>query len=128
MAVSGTFYFCGSSEMCYKWIYSEAGEKSTLYINKWRVPNPPPKSINVTVKFKDEFEAEKIRSERDYAKKPELKNEPIIRYVHRVSCHSNTVKFYIEGYERPFDSIYIPCSFLNGNEDIKLVQIVINWN
>ncbi|QNB46511.1 hypothetical protein BR63_09420 [Thermanaerosceptrum fracticalcis] len=42
--------------MSYKWADNEAGEKSTLYMHKWRVPNPPPKSINVTVKFKGELE------------------------------------------------------------------------
>jgi hypothetical protein len=33
MTVSGIFYFCGISEMCNKWVYNKAGEKSTLYIH-----------------------------------------------------------------------------------------------
>lgn len=50
------------------------------------------------------------------------------RYVNRVSCHSSTLRFDTERYERPFNSIYLPCSFLNDNEDAKLVQIAINWS
>lgn len=80
------------------------------------------------IKFREEFELETIRNERDFTENPELKNEPIIKYVKRLSYHTNTIRFDTYDNYRPFNSIYIPSSFLKGNEDVKLLQVVIRWN
>lgn len=126
MAISGRFYYYGISKKCFIWCYEK--NISKLYIHKWRVPEPFPKTILVTLKFKNEFEAEKTRAEYEFTNNPKMKNEPIIRFVHRVSYHSKTVRFDTERYERPFDSIYIPNHFLKGTVDVKLVQVIIKWD
>jgi len=79
------------------------------------------------VKFKGEYESEKAVYEQDVKVRPEIKNEPVVRFVHRVNCHTNTVRFDSELNSRPFDSIYVPCSLLKGYENEKLLQIVIKW-
>lgn len=65
---------------------------------------------------------------RDFVENPELKNVPIIKYVKRVSCHTDTVRFDTYNNYRSFNSVYVPNSFLEGNEDVKILQVVVKWN
>ncbi len=80
------------------------------------------------IKFREEFEPEIIRNERGFTENPELKDKPIIKYVKRVSCHTDTIRFDTYNNYRPFNITYIPNSFLKGNEDVKLLQVVVKWN
>lgn len=128
MYLTGTFYYSGESLRCYIWRFNEQGEHSSLYIHKWRVPEPFPRAIEVSIRFEKDFYPEDTIKEIEVVKNSYLKNKEIVRKVYRNTYHGKTVRFdTLSGSDRPFDSIYIPKLFLKGKEEDKTVQVVIKW-
>lgn len=127
MSYTDYFKLKGESQECYMWEYNEMDEKSSLYIHKWRVSEPIPQIIRVIVKFKHEFEIEQIINEKEIKNNPLKRNQPIIVMAERVSCHYQTVRFDTRIYNRQFDSIYVPNSFLEEDTNVKLIQVVVEW-
>lgn len=125
--MSGVFSYDSETEGYYVWSFHEDREKSKLYIARWRVPNPIPRTVEVFAKFADEHEIERVITRRSFGMDPEQKREPIVRFARRVSCHTNTIRFDTYGWDRPFNTIYVPLSWLEGHEDEKEMQVIVRW-
>lgn len=127
MPCSGYFKLEGTSEKCYIWKYNEFNEVSNFYIHCWRVPEPVPSMVKVTILFKGEFKVEQIITENEVRNNEKRKEEPIIATVCRTSCHNKTVRYDTLGEHRPFDAIYIPNYFLLENSGEKKIQVLVEW-
>ncbi|MCM3006319.1 hypothetical protein [Priestia koreensis] len=112
-------YFC--------WKYRKYGITASLYIQKWRVPDPVPATLDVSIRFREEFLSENMNTATIFKKFPDLKNESIVQNVHRVSDHTNTVRFDTSGNDRPITSIYIPKEMIGEKTNQNMIQIIIDW-
>jgi hypothetical protein len=54
--------------------------------------------------------------------------KPIIRKAYRDTFHTKTVRFNTDHSDRPFGGIYVPISFLEGNENANEIQVTVKWN
>lgn len=112
-----------------RWSADVDGTKFSVYIPKWRVPEPWPRSIKVTVATPPDgvFELPSLERERA-SSEPTLRLAPIDTIVCHVSDHSHTVRF------RPFDNRdsweigepYVPVALLptpSANE----IRIRVEW-
>jgi hypothetical protein len=98
-----------------------------LYIQKWRVPNPVPSTIDVSIRFRGEFLPENMNTAATFKKFPDLINEPIIQNVHRVSEHTKTIRFDMSGNDRPITSIYVPKELIGEKTNQNMIQVIIDW-
>jgi hypothetical protein len=126
LAFSEKFYYVQETTSFYCWEYKQDKTISKLYIPKWRVPEPTPTIVNLSVGTHNEFEENKI-TERDILRNPQKKNLPIIVLAEKKSDHQYTVRFDINNYNKQINSLYIPYSFLEANLDIEKVTIKIEW-
>lgn len=99
---------------------------STLYIQKWRVPSPIPATLDISIRFKGEYEPQEIITQDDFSKFPKYRDKPVIEFVNRVSEHTHTIRFDADGIHRPFNTIYLP-KYLIKNIEQNRLQVIIDW-
>jgi hypothetical protein len=121
------FIYAEEKSSYYCWKFKKLGVPSSLYIQKWRVPNPVPATIDVSIRFRGEFLPENMNTATTIKKFPDLKNESIIQNVHKVSEHTKTIRFDMTGNDRPITSIYVPKEMIGEKTNQNMIQVIIDW-
>lgn len=126
LAFSEKYYCVQETTSFHCWEYKQDKTISKLYIPKWRVPEPIPTIVSVSVDTHNGFEENRI-SERDILRNPQKKRLPIVVLGERVSDHQYTIRFDTNNYNNQINSLYVPYTFLEENLDIKKVMIKVQW-
>lgn len=112
-----------------RWDADVAGTRFSIYIPKWRVPEPWPSRILITVmRRRSNAEDAPNMTEADALADPANRHEPIIASVTKVSIHTETIRYQPTGHASTWElgSPYIPFSMTCDGAD-KL-RIVIQWD
>lgn len=117
------------TENKYRWDSIEFDTVFSLYIPKWRVPEPKPSSIYVNLfNFKSYNKSIVNYSKNDIEIHPELRNRSIVSVIKWTSEHTKTARFdpIIGLNDAEIGSPYIPFDLLPDRIAKELV-IEINW-
>jgi hypothetical protein len=106
---------------------SKSGISSSLYIYKWRVPTPVPSSIDVSVRFRGEYEPQEVMKINDFKNNPANKEKPIVEYVYNSRENTKTIRYDADGYYKPFTSIYLPKFMVDHRIQENSFQVIIDW-
>jgi len=118
-----------STDNKYVWTVNLDKVEFNLYIPKWRTPEPVPEKVLIKIHLpSEELIDKKFVSKNDIQLYPQLKKEKIYSDVHRISNHSQTVRFDPKGNSNDWEigSPYIPKSLLN-DQDLNELSLVIEW-
>ena len=113
----------------YRWKTDVDGVRFSMYIPKWRVPKPIPRSININIYSEEEIEYHRnTYSKEDYENDEGLKLQKIIAKVERKSDHIERVRFDPVGVPKTWEigSPYIPIELLPFREINSLI-ITVEW-
>ncbi|MCP6718642.1 MAG: hypothetical protein KJI71_00235 [Patescibacteria group bacterium] len=111
------------------WVAQLEGVEFKLYIPKWRIPQPDPEEILIKIYSPSEkVGKEEFITKDDIQLNPKLKNNTIYSDIHRISEHTQTIRFDPDGDRENWEigSPYIPKSILKGNNIDKL-SIAVEW-
>lgn len=119
------------TDLKYRWRkYIEADDESfKLYILQWRVPEPVPEHIEVSISSnKKEFPATRKFDVSEIESNPNLRNKSIFAEVKFVSDHTKTIRYDPVGEQETWEigSPYIPLSLLPDKE-AKTLYLLVNW-
>jgi hypothetical protein len=126
-SLTDKYIYAGEKSSYHCWKIKRSGISSNLYIEKWRVPTPTPKTLDISVRFKDEYEIQTIVTRKDLRQFPEKVDEPIIEFVYRVSGHTKTIRYDSDGYDKSFNTIYLPKFMVEDHLEQNKVQVIIDW-
>lgn len=117
------------TENKYRWDCDCDGVKFSLYIPKWRVPEPYPRTINIKLHpLGSGIVMGRKYLKEAYEKDLALRKRPIIARLKRTSDHTKTVRFDPDYNSQWWDigSPYIPAHIL-PSPDIKEIYIEVEW-
>ena len=111
-----------------RWDTYIEGTKFSLYIPKWRVPEPVPVKIIVDLFFSPLPEQKNIIVPKIAVSNPNLCRLPIISHLKQHSYHTETIRYDPIGDSDIWEigSPYIPCSLL-PNSDVETILICVQW-
>jgi len=112
-------------------ILEKAKVTFSVYIPKWRVPEPCPNTILVILYFPpdDKLKNIKIYTKSDIDMNQELRNNKISVELLKKSDHTKTIRFDPTGNDKKnweVGSLYIPKELL-PHDEITKVSAVIEW-
>jgi len=110
-----------------RWDCNVDGTRFSLYIPKWRVPEPWPKVIAVqTVRRRVECTDDANITPEDVAMDPSIRLEPIVATVKKVSVHSKTVRYDPTANVWEIGSPYVPDSMTA--DSAERLRVIVNWD
>jgi len=124
-----TAKFSKSTRNKMSWVADIRGIRFTLYIPKWRIPEPIPKRIRIKIyPPNEEINDKKTLTEDSTYLNPQLRLSKIYSEVQKVREHTQTIRFDPLGEPKKWEigSPYIPKAVLENNIYEKLT-IVVEW-
>lgn len=110
-----------------RWDCYVDGTLFALYIPKWRVPKPWPKTIAVQiVQRRAECSDEANLTGEHLEADPTLSLEPIVATVRKVSVHTKTVRYDPIASVWEIGSPYVPDSMTF--DSAELLRVIVNWD
>jgi hypothetical protein len=98
-----------------------------LYIHKWRVPEPYPKTIYVKIGPSALMEKPPFVSVDEVIDKPALRKKPITAIIHAFKPHTATLRYHPIGDQDEWEigEPYIPYAFTHNQSEY--LKITIEW-
>ena len=123
------FAYWKETENKYRWDTDVDGVRFSMYIPKWRVPEPYPNKIGIRIYLEDEIQFygnEYVR--KDYENDDNLKFQDIIAKVEKKYYCTKTVRFDPVGVPKTWEigSPYIPIELMPFR-DINSLIISVKW-
>jgi hypothetical protein len=112
-----------------RWDVEVEGTRFSLYIPKWRVPQPWPARILVDlVLHRGNFVDEANLSENDVAQDATLRHEPIIATITKLTKHTTTIRYSPSGDPKKWEigEPYVPFPMTYGEAD--RLRIIVLWD
>jgi hypothetical protein len=112
-----------------RWHATLDGVEFKLYIPKWRVPEPWPRTIAINLSPRREMVEDSPNLSREVVEQdPTVRAEPIVATVRRVSDHTETTRYDPVGDPREWEigSPYIPHSLTFGKTEF--VRFIVMWD
>ena len=109
-----------------RWDADVVGAPFSLYIPKWRVPEPWPRVIQVRITPSTDTPATHL-SPADGLNHPLSRTRPIVTHTARVRWHTKTIRYRPDGDESEWETgePYIPIAMtFEGSERLTLT---VNW-
>jgi len=110
-----------------RWDCEVEQTRFSLYIPKWRVPEPWPKIIAVQItKRRAECSDDANLTPEHVESDSTIRLEPIVATVRKVSVHSKTVRYDPIAAVWEIGSPYVPDSMTSGGAE--LLRVIVNWD
>jgi hypothetical protein len=112
-----------------RWDFIHDDTKFSLYIPKWRVPEPWPSTIYVGImERREDGEDSPNMSASDVSDDPSIRSEPIVAMVTKYSEHTKTIRYQPVGSPDSWEvgEPYVPTS-LTHNESESL-RVIVCWD
>jgi len=112
----------------FRWATTIDGVPFTFYIPQWRVPDPAPSAIKISLFSAPLPESKPTITPELTVGNPKLRNLPIVSFVKLYSEHSKTVRYDPAGDQSTWEigSPYIPSSLLKDT-NADTVLICVQW-
>ena len=109
-----------------RWDADIEGTRFSLYIPKWRVPEPWPRLIHVTVSA-DTQERPLSLSSALARQAPESRKQPIVTHLKKFREHTQTIRYQPEGDASAWEigEPYIPIPMTYG--EAERLTITVKW-